>query len=118
MNTIELKARIDIIEVLLKAGARVPSTDDWGDMEVKVFCPFCEDLNSHKPAGRANPVKGLYHCFNCHFGGDIIDIAKRVIDEDDGGEYDEVFGTYSATYDQAVDWLVENFPDEDDPWTS
>lgn len=114
----ELKRRIDIVDILKKIGARTRITDDWAD-EVQVWCPFCDDSVSHKPAASANMMKGLYFCYSCGFGGSIIDIAVRHLQ--DNASEDTVFGSYSTGISGAVEWLEENWPapeDEDDSWTS
>lgn len=79
------KARVDILEVLVKVGARVHSSrkHGWWDDEVAVFCPFCEDASSRKPAGRANTTKQVYHCWACGFGGDAVSIARKYLDDCD-----------------------------------
>jgi len=68
------------------------------------------DGTSRKPAGRANPLKGLYHCWSCGFGGDIFDVVRRYLWEDDG--------SYTP-FEDSVMWLEEAFPAEggdDNPW--
>jgi hypothetical protein len=110
----ELKARIDILEVLEKIGARTKFQEAWDD-EVAVWCPFCDDAGSKKPAARANPIKGLYFCYKCSLGGSVIDIAIAHLRSGS----DPLWGEYSSI-DRAVEWLNENWPppaeEEDDPW--
>jgi hypothetical protein len=113
----ELKARIDIIDVLEAIGAELEMQDAWDD-EVLVKCPFCEDKDSHDPAASANSVKGLYFCHQCGFGGTIIDVAMAYIYKDRPA--DPVFGKFKATIPEAVAWLEANWPapeeESDGPW--
>ena len=116
----ELKRRIDIVEVLKEIGARVQLDDSWDD-EVKVWCPFCADAASTKPAGSANVMKGLYYCYQCAFGGSVIDIALQYAEAQE--PVDDVFGSYSPSIAKAVEWLEERWPapkeeEGDDPWTT
>lgn len=92
------KSSVDIIDVLVKVGGRMSSRvkGGWWDDEVAVFCPFCSDATSRKPAGRANATKQVYHCWACGFGGDAISIARKYLETPDGVE---------ATYEMAVRWL-------------
>jgi hypothetical protein len=114
----DLKARVDILDVLDKIGARTEMGESYDD-EVKVWCPFCEDADSHDPAASASPLKGLYFCYACGFGGTIIDVARQAIRKE--GPVDSVFGSYGPSIGQAVAWLEENFPEEkegdSDPWS-
>lgn len=60
---------VDILEVLDFFGVRYVK---WGwtySDEIEVFCPFCEDKDSRRPAGRVNVLKNVYFCFNCGAGG-------------------------------------------------
>ena len=96
----ELKARIDITELLLELGARVEFPDSWDD-EIRVYCPFCSDRDSNKPAGRASQLKQVYHCFACGIGGDIISLAGQHLG--DGAD---------ITFKQILEWLDGTFPAE------
>ncbi len=96
----ELKRKADILSVLERVGARTGYPGQAWVEEIYVYCPFCEDRDSSKPAGRANIVKQLYHCFNCGFGGDSITLAKQYT----GGDFR-----------QAVAWLEDEFGVEDEP---
>lgn len=117
MSVDALLQRIDILEVLKKVGARTRLAENWDD-EVQVWCPFCDDLTSKKPAGRANPLKGLYFCYACGFGDNIIGIAEQHLKDNEIP--DPFWGSYVGR-DTAIDWLEENWPTaeaEDDPWSS
>lgn len=104
-----LKERISVIDVLERVGAVLPwdaPKGFWGDDEAPFFCPFCDDAGSKKPAGRANTMKNLWHCWSCGRGGSVIDAAMYFLGPD-------------ANAARGVEWLLEQFPDEEvlsDPW--
>jgi DNA primase len=90
VNAQEIKDKVGILEALEFVGARF----GWQRLrayndEVPVFCPFCEDRDSHNPAGRANVVKDLYHCWNCGFGGDQISVVQKELN---GLSFSETLG--------------------------
>lgn len=96
------KDSVDILDVLVKAGARIGNANarhGWWDDEVSVFCPFCEDFASRRPAGRANTTKQLYHCWACGFGGDVITIARKYL-----ATPDDLDG--KAPMSVATEWLT------------
>lgn len=89
----QIKQQVGILRFMDRIGAKwkwVPHDD-----EVKVFCPFCEDEFSKKPAGRANTTKDLYFCFNCGAGGDIIKLAKVYLE--------------TTSLPEALEWLEVEF---------
>lgn len=100
-----LKARVSVEDVLIKLGAVFPNT--WGITdEAPFFCPFCDDAGSSKPAGRANELVGLWHCWACNRGGDIITAVRE---------------SGIADFNDALQWLLDEFPKEVedvDPWGS
>lgn len=103
------KARVNVVDVLERVGARFP-TDDWAknawDDETSFFCPFCDDLVSDKAAGRANEMKGLWHCFACGSGGDIFNVVRQA---------------RGVKFDEALQWVLDQFPEKavnDDPWAA
>lgn len=93
--------------------------DHWSD-EVKVWCPFCSDAASRKPAASANIMKGLYHCYACGFGGSVIDVAMKHLEENVPRD-DDIFATNARGIGAAIAWLEERWPDqearEDDEWS-
>lgn len=114
----ELTQRINILDVLERAGARTRMADSWDD-EVQVWCPFCDDIHSRKPAGRANVMTGVYFCYSCGFGAGVIGVAHRYLKDNETP--DPFWGSYVG-FDTAIDWLQENWPAdateaEEDPWT-
>ena len=101
----EIKARADIFKLLEDMGGRLAtySGSAW-DEETPVFCPFCDDKNSKKPAGHANQIKGLFFCFNCGTGGDVIKLVQI---------------WQSCDFDEALGYLDKKFPkagERDNPW--
>lgn len=100
----ETKARVNVTHVLERLGARFPITYASWDDETQFFCPFCDDLASERPAGRANEMKGLWHCFACGSGGDIFNAVRQA---------------RNVPFDEALQWVIEEFPKEAidvDPW--
>lgn len=100
-----LKQRVDVLEVLERIGVEFED-NFWHAMddEFPFFCPFCDDAGSRKPAGRANTLKNLWHCWSCGRGGTVIDAVMYAFD---------------LKAAQAVEWLLHKFPDEEvlsDPW--
>jgi DNA primase len=104
VNAKDLKKEVDILDVLEYIGGRIPGSQlkkGW-DEEVEVFCPFCADLSSHKPAGRANVLKQLYHCWACGEGGDIFNLALRFLNTRD--------------FPTAAQWIEDHFLKEATRW--
>ncbi len=81
-----VKAAADLVAVveertsLRKQGARLVGR-----------CPFHEERT---PSFSVNPATGLYHCFGCHKGGDVI----RFVEETQGLDF---VGT--------IEWLADRF---------
>lgn len=101
----ETKARVKVADVLERLGARFDTEvyAAWDDEE-RFYCPFCDDLLSERPAGRANEMKGLWHCFACDSGGDIFSAVRKARGVD---------------FDEALQWVLDQFPvevKEVDPW--
>lgn len=46
-----------------------------GGGSLKGLCPFHEERS---PSFHVTPAKGLYHCFGCQVGGDVIDFVQRI----------------------------------------
>jgi hypothetical protein len=68
----------DILGVLDFFGAQydLDRTLSWSD-EIFVYCPFCGDRDSKKPAGRASMAKNVYYCFSCGAGGSPRTLMDR-----------------------------------------
>ena len=81
-----VKAAADIVAVveertpLRKQGARLVGR-----------CPFHEERT---PSFSVNPGQGLYYCFGCHKGGDLISFVRE---------------TQGLDFAGAIEWLAERF---------
>src|ERR671939_40793 len=81
-----VKAAADIVAVvedrtpLRKQGARLVGR-----------CPFHEERT---PSFSVNPGQGLYYCFGCHKGGDLISFVRE---------------TQGLDFAGAIEWLGERF---------
>src|SRR5689334_4070405 len=81
-----VKAAADLVAVveertsLRKQGARLVGR-----------CPFHEERT---PSFSVNPSLGLYHCFGCHKGGDVISFVRE---------------TQGLDFAGAIEWLAERF---------
>lgn len=70
----EIKARIDIVEYLVSLGVELKPVGAGG--EYRGVCP----LPSHEeavPSFQVNRRKGLWHCFGCGAGGDVISFVMK-----------------------------------------
>lgn len=88
----ELKARIDLVEYLTSLGVELKPVGAGG--EYRGLCPFHEEA---QPSFQVNRRKGLWHCFGCGAGGDVISFvmmrngvgfqgALEILDGSGGGE--------------------------------
>ncbi len=66
--TVRERARID--EVVSDQVTLKPA----GGGSLKGLCPFHEERS---PSFHVTPAKGLYHCFGCQVGGDVIDFVMK-----------------------------------------
>ena len=102
----DIKARVNVVTVLERFGA-LPETYGLVFEETKFYCPFCDDIGSTRPAGSADEMKGLWHCWSCDRGGDIFTAVR--------------YGTGITNFNDQIQWVVDNYPDEEvefDPWRS
>jgi DNA primase len=70
----DIKARIDIVEYLVSLGVELKPVGSGG--EYRGLCP----LPSHEeaaPSFQVNRRKGLWHCFGCGAGGDVISFVMK-----------------------------------------
>ncbi len=67
----EVRERASIAEVV---GDYV-TLKSAGGGSLKGLCPFHEERS---PSFHVTPAKGLYHCFGCQVGGDVIDFVVRI----------------------------------------
>ncbi len=66
----EVKSRVDTVEVIGRYVTLTPSGKG-----LKGRCPFHADSS---PSLMVSPEKGLWHCFGCGAGGDVIGFLMRV----------------------------------------
>lgn len=66
--TVRERARID--EVISDQVTLKPA----GGGSLKGLCPFHDERS---PSFHVTPAKGLYHCFGCQAGGDVIDFVMK-----------------------------------------
>ena len=62
-----------------------------GGGSLKGLCPFHDERS---PSFHVTPAKGLYHCFGCQAGGDVIDFVMK---------------TDMVTFSEAVEKLAARF---------
>ncbi len=60
----------DIVEIVSEHVALKRRGRNWAGL-----CPFHEEKT---PSFSVNPDKGVYYCFGCHAGGDVIDFVMRL----------------------------------------
>ena len=65
--------RADILAVAVRLGLGEPRKA--GRNEYVVRCPFHDD---RRPSLRLRADAGLWHCFPCGIGGDVIELVRRV----------------------------------------
>ncbi len=83
--TVRERARID--EVISDQVTLKPA----GGGSLKGLCPFHDERS---PSFHVTPAKGLYHCFGCQAGGDVIDFVMK---------------TDMVTFSEAVEKLATRF---------
>ncbi|HZP73215.1 MAG TPA: DNA primase [Gaiellaceae bacterium] len=76
----ELVAVVEERTTLRKQGARLVGR-----------CPFHEERT---PSFSVNPATGLYHCFGCHKGGDVITFVQEI---------------HGLDYVGTIEWLADRF---------
>lgn len=69
MTATELKSRISILEVCRELGIELKQVGK----QTMAICPFHEDKN---PSFSVDSSKGLFHCFGCKKGGDVIKLVE------------------------------------------
>ena len=68
----EIKARIDLVEYIVSAGIALKAVGTGG--EYRASCPFHGD---DVPSLQVNRRKGLWRCFGCGAGGDVISFVMK-----------------------------------------
>ena len=81
-----VKAAADIVDVV---SARTPLRKVGGRYTGR--CPFHEERT---PSFSVNPSQGLFYCFGCHKGGDLITFVRE---------------TQGLDFAGAIEWLAERF---------
>jgi len=66
----ELKSRLDIVSILSRYVTLIPSGSGF-----KAKCPFHKD---DTPSMTVSAEKGLWHCFGCGEGGDVIAFVMKI----------------------------------------
>jgi DNA primase len=66
----ELRAAVDIVEVVSEHTLLKKAGRSW-----KGLCPF---HNERTPSFTVDRDKGLYHCFGCGAGGDVIHFVRQI----------------------------------------
>ncbi len=66
----ELRAAVDIVEVVSEHTRLKKAGRSW-----KGLCPF---HNERTPSFTVDRDKGLYHCFGCGAGGDVIHFVRQI----------------------------------------
>ena len=66
----DLKSRIDIVDVISEHVALKPSGKDYVGL-----CPFHEEKSG---SFHVTPDKGLYYCFGCQDGGDVVKFLMQM----------------------------------------
>ncbi|MEW6281769.1 MAG: CHC2 zinc finger domain-containing protein [Candidatus Eremiobacterota bacterium] len=67
----DLKARIDLAEVFRTAGVELKRSGQ----SLVGRCPFHPD---EQPSLSVTPEKGLWQCFGCQAGGDVLELLQRL----------------------------------------
>lgn len=70
IDVARIKAETSIAKVAAEATDLKKSGDEW-----KGLCPFHPEVT---PSFFVNEGKGMYHCFSCSAGGDVIDLHQRL----------------------------------------
>ncbi len=68
----EIKKRIDLVEYICSLGIDLKPVG--AGEEYRGFCPFHEEA---EPSFHVNRKKGLWHCFGCDVGGDVISFVMK-----------------------------------------
>src|SRR6059058_4114521 len=67
----EVRARTNIADIIGEQVALRPA----GVGSMKGLCPFHDERS---PSFHVRPAVGLYHCFGCSEGGDVISFVQKV----------------------------------------
>lgn len=67
----QIRSKINIVDVVREY---IPTLKKTGH-NYKALCPFHREKT---PSFLVNPDKGIFHCFGCHQGGDVINFVKLI----------------------------------------
>ncbi len=70
----EIKARIDLVEYLASLGIELKPVGAGGEYRGLCPLPFHDEA---APSFQVNRRKGLWHCFGCGAGGDVISFVMK-----------------------------------------
>ena len=88
----DMKARLDLLQLVSsQVNLRPRGNSYWGR------CPFHADKT---PSFEVSPEKGLFHCFGCGVGGDVI-------------RWIEMTETAEGDFKAALAWINDRFPPPD-----
>ncbi|MGQ9727010.1 MAG: CHC2 zinc finger domain-containing protein, partial [Candidatus Fervidibacter sp.] len=65
-----IRDQVNIVEVVSAYVRLTPAGKNY-----KALCPFHQEKT---PSFFVSPDKGLWHCFGCGAGGDVIDFVQRI----------------------------------------
>ncbi|MDQ5857188.1 MAG: DNA primase [Acidobacteriota bacterium] len=94
----ELRAASDIVEVIGEHTRLKKAGRSW-----KGLCPF---HNERTPSFTVDRDKGLYHCFGCGAGGDVIHFVRQI----DRLDFPEAIETLAARFGVAIPKRVARGP--------
>jgi DNA primase len=97
----ELRSASDIVEVISDHTALKKAGRSW-----KGLCPF---HNERTPSFTVDRDKGLYHCFGCGAGGDVI----RFVREIDRLDFPEAVEVLAARFGVTIPRRVRRGPSDD-----
>jgi DNA primase len=94
----ELRAAVDIVEVVSEHTRLKKAGRSW-----KGLCPF---HNERTPSFTVDRDKGLYHCFGCGAGGDVIHFVRQI----DRLDFPEAIEALASRFGVAIPQRVSRGP--------
>jgi DNA primase len=94
----ELRAAVDIVEVVSEHTRLKKAGRSW-----KGLCPF---HNERTPSFTVDRDKGLYHCFGCGAGGDVIHFVRQI----DRLDFPEAIEALASRFGVAIPKRVSHGP--------
>jgi len=94
----ELRAAVDIVEVVSEHTRLKKAGRSW-----KGLCPF---HNERTPSFTVDRDKGLYHCFGCGAGGDVIHFVRQI----DRLDFPEAIEALASRFGVAIPRRVSRGP--------